>query len=285
MDISKPERLYHYISVDSDDQKDWFRKVILERQIWFRTRAQLDDPDDLRPRLVFEGTDDEIRAYARYMVNNGVARHLSPAKRVQKVNEVIRYIKGGTRPVAMFHEVLDRLGTFCLSESQTEPQMWVRYGASHRGVCIEFDARVGLFSTAQRVHYTSEPPTPNRIKDTIEEIYLKSVLTKESQWAWQKEWRVLARWSDPDRTEKFIASHPMREDALPFMRAQNGPGYYEIPEGSILSVALGSEMRPEIVAWAMGILSQVASIAVRRATHNWGVVTIEDVGMTARRPV
>lgn len=134
-----------------------------------------------------------------------------------EVNEAIRGIEYYITdpdirdPAAYFKQALLNLiqdevkkthatGVLCLSEKVDSPLMWSHYGQQHRGVCIEYDASKLASSSIRRVVYGGDRQiSADCLLKWIEggdlisqhEVERASLLTKSSEWRYEKEWRLL----------------------------------------------------------------------------------------------
>ncbi|MGA7949410.1 MAG: DUF2971 domain-containing protein [Thiobacillaceae bacterium] len=235
---------------------------MIDNRIYFRSREQLNDPNELRPKISFVGPEELMRSYARNLLSRWPHR-LSPAKRLHEENKLIyRFRHTPDQFEGALHEILDRVGLLCLSATAASTLLWSHYADGHRGVCIQFDAEIGLFQAAQQVRYTDRVPVINRLVDTNDEMLMKSVFTKGEDWSYEEEWRVMARWRDEDRIEQHLA----RFEALrTFLKSQNGPGYYDFPREAIRSVILGSRIEPSAEEWLREMLARAyAPISIKR---------------------
>jgi len=265
-----PERFYYYTSLEEEVRKDWFRRIVIDNEVYFRNRDQLNDPNELRPKVVFEGTDKEFRTYVRQMILRYWPVKLSPAKRLAEETKLIYKYRSGAGWVSdILHAELNRVGVFCVSSTPTEELMWAHYANGHRGVAIEFDSNVGLFTTAQRIDYVTEAPVINRIKDNRDSFLEKTFFTKSERWVAEQEWRVITRWEDRDRIERYIAERDFPVDVKEFLRSQHGPGYYAIPPDSIRGVILGNSISPELEKWVREAASESTSnIPIKKASFS-----------------
>jgi len=260
-----PESFFHLASLNGGERKGWVRDTLVGGRVYFRKREELNDPHELRPRLCFDGTERDIRMFARKLL---VTRaQLSPAKRLQEENRMVHlYRKRPEWVEGMLHEALDRLGIYCVSESCDSELLWAHYADGHRGIAIEYDSNVGLFLAAQRVTYTDQERIINRLVDDGSALFEKSVLIKREAWRYECEWRVVARWQDAIRQERYIRDHRLPPDFEAFMRDQHGPGHYAIPSTAIRSVILGAVINENDEAWIRSIVADMpVPVAIRRA--------------------
>jgi hypothetical protein len=259
---------YQYWPLDEEKRRNWFEHLLRKREVFFRSRHQLNDPNELRPRIVLEGSDAQLRKYARHLLANYSQTRFSPAKRHQEESRLIqRYRRDPQLLEDQLHELLDKIGILSLSASDCVPQMWSYYANGHRGLCVEFRADSGLFLAAQRVTYSSSAPVINRLTDDNEAILTKSMFHKAAAtWAHEQEWRVIARWRDEEQIARYLSQHnpsaPLRE----FMLAQNGSAYYRIPDNAISAVILGHSISVADTTWIRSLIDQTnPTIQLKRA--------------------
>jgi len=284
-DPSPPTSLFYFTALNIEDRKLWTQQTLLDNTVYFRSREQLNDPNELRPLIVAKGTDKELRRFARQLILERWPTKLSPAKRLHEENKLMhRYRNTPLWVEQMLHQVLDRVGVFCVSESATEPLLWAHYADGHRGIVIEFDAHAGLFAAAQRVIYTDEVPVINRLIDDPKEILEKCMLTKGIAWAYEREWRVIARWGDEARIAQYFSQHRVPAALESFIRVQHGPGHYALAPEAIRGVILGSRVSSENEAWLQSVLDRIPrEIPIRRASiARSGVVTLESMAGSRR---
>lgn len=81
----------------------------------------------------------------------------------------------------------------CLSAVRESILMWSYYAGGHTGVCVHFDAGHVPFSSAQRIHYSSEYPTIDFPAGVFqpEEVFEILLLTKSEVWKHEREYRIL----------------------------------------------------------------------------------------------
>lgn len=269
--MAEPRSLYLYCPINNDERRTWLERILVGCEIYFRSRVQLNDPNELRPSIVFEGTDKQLRVFIRQLLLTRSPIRLSPANRLLEENRLMyRYRTAPEGVQEMLHDTLDRVGLLCLSETSTHHLLWAHYADGHRGVCVEFDPNVGLFQTAQKVRYTDRAPRVNRLVDNPDVILEKSMFTKGQIWSYEEEWRVIARWDDQRRIERYLALHDEPPDVRLFIENQHGPGYYSFPVGAVRSVILGSRLQGDAEDWLGTVIPRApAAITVRRATLTW----------------
>lgn len=271
-----PDTFFHFVDISDAERKKWTEDMLLRNRIYFRHRDQLNDPSELRPSFVVEGTQKQMRQYIR-KIRESDPRRLSPANRLLEEKRLLqRILRAPRMPEKQLHVLLGLVGVFCVTESYGNLLMWAHYANGHRGIAIGFDSRQGLFATAQPVTYSDSPPVINRLKDDWALMVDKSMLWKSKAWEYEKEWRVVARFKDALRQEEYIDRHQPPDTAYGFLRLQDGPGHYSIPDSSIRKIVLGARTSTDDEAWLRGVLHQrVRPVEIVRALLTHGAVAAQ----------
>lgn len=274
-EINVPDSFFYFASLNGD-RREWLREIFEKNQVYFRKREQLNDPNELRPEIIFEGSEKQIRAYVRELILSKWPIKLSPARRLIEENRLIHLYRNSPDWVTeMLHGILDKVGVFCLTEAWDNELLWAHYADGHRGVAIEFDSSLGLFAVAQHITYTDDAPIINRVIDSPCVMVEKSMLTKGLVWSYEREWRVIARWEDEVRQERHLQQHQYPADVEAFFRNQHGAGHYSIPPQSIQSVTLGANISADNEAWVREVIEGIPSPPkIRRAGLHHRVITI-----------
>jgi hypothetical protein len=269
-----PDTFFHFVDISDAVRKQWTEDTLLRDRIYFRHRDQLNDPSELRPSFILEGTREQMLRYIK-RIREFDPRQLSPANRLLEEKRLLqRILRAPQMPEKQLHELLGGVGLFCVTESFSNLLMWAHYANGHRGIAIGFDSGQGLFATAQPVTYSDSSPVINRLKDDWALMADKSMLWKSKAWEYEKEWRVVARFKDVVRQEQYIEQHHPPESAYGFLRSQDGPGHYVIPKSSVNKIVLGARTSADDEAWLRAVLHQRAEpVEIIRAVLSQGSVT------------
>lgn len=106
-------------------------------------------------------------------------------------------------------EYFSRKGILCFSDNWKSPVMWAHYAEKHYGVCLGFDVASDVNDpTVRQVEYNPERVTfmLDREKKLfgIDEHFIHTLLyTKAQEWAYEREWRVIASLEHQDETTGF----------------------------------------------------------------------------------
>ncbi len=245
--------LYKYRDLD-ESSLNCIERIFTHRELYFSKPLDFNDPFECQPRFSFKATKKEQEAYLKtrlptYMPNlNRQNRRLEVKKIIKekklqdpKLSQVLENVQKD--------KIIMNTGVFCLSEIPDHILMWSHYGGAHTGICIEFEAtsHTPFFGLAQQVHYQSEYPVINIIKDSHEDLLRKALLSKSKHWSYEKEWRIA--WHD------------------------SPPGVYNFPQGLIKSVILGARIsdqnKNKVISWisSSGGTIEVSEASLKRNTY------------------
>ena len=118
------------------------------------------------------------------------------------------------------HETTDEIWRIgCLTEHNDSLLMWAHYGASYRGVCIEYD--FSNFSAPEKgcifapvMYRDSRPEVPESvitksykgraIPTEVQNQLSKGLFTKSPDWKYECEWRIVKGCPQKDRNSKYL---------------------------------------------------------------------------------
>jgi hypothetical protein len=190
------EKLYHYEPYN----KLYLADTLTRNRVHFSSPSHFNDPWDCCPmysaadiehpvcreswRGFFEPLLDALPEVNRKAVEDGALlddpRFL--AMSIQNLNRRSREI------------TLQNWRIYCLTPHPDSTLMWAHYAERHRGICLEFSAKDPLFSGAFEVMYAENRPIIDwHSLANGTEMTEKMVLIKSSDWAYEREYRILAR--------------------------------------------------------------------------------------------
>ncbi|CAL8479582.1 protein of unknown function (plasmid) [Caballeronia sp. S22] len=145
--------LYHYQSIDGNDRLGWLAQTLEYRTIRMSQPSRFNDPWDCKPWFDLSLLDDPEER----------EKHLQWLARTATISpEGIEEMRADRRKLAAAIEFLhvghvqaitDMYRVYCLSPNPNQPLLWARYGDSHKGIALEFDARHEQMQWAFRVHF------------------------------------------------------------------------------------------------------------------------------------
>lgn len=207
-----PKILYKYRSFQEDVKKTkrFQRKALIDRELYFASYEQLNDPFDLKIRKKFELLPDEDKllniTYHLAKKNGDIAFNMlwGNAKTVHLNNlaeddEI--YAKRSIESTDKWLNSVKR-GIFCLSKNNDDILMWSHYANSNMGFCMGYNTEKVIQSLFDqkcellvdqplKTKYYSEYPALRITvgkdpKDIIEKFLAKSVV-----WSYENEWRII----------------------------------------------------------------------------------------------
>jgi len=181
--------------------------------------------------------------------------------------------------ISKLKDRLDReYGVLCLTERADDLLMWSHYAASHRGFVLEFDAEHPFFDRKEfpgdplrcvrKVRYQDRRPpggrfdekywlrSPSRaVEDLLTFMTGLLLLTKSADWAYEREWRMIAPlvWAETTLEKDGEEIHLLA-----------------LPPGCVRGVILGSAMRDETRQRICELLQQpdYSHVELRRAERD-----------------
>lgn len=236
-----PSRFYRYRSV-AGDHLERVRKMVAEGEHFFSSPSAFNDPFDCQPVYRFASDTSTVRSYLERLFAK-FEPNLSQAELGQRVDEVLADPSRDPRLpdnaqlisglVTSFGT--NRTGVICLCESGSVPLMWSHYSDSHRGVCLGYDSSEHPFTQALPVQYSKLRPFVDPTVHTRIEMLDRSLYTKSSDWAYEKEWRLV----------------------LP-----EGEGVRRIPRTALKEIIIGAaadrDLLQTVIDWTLGLDHDVA---------------------------
>ncbi len=221
--------LYHYQSWNSD----WIKDALVNNRVHVSNLKNVNDPWDCRP-------------YFQISVNDPLSRR-NWGERLQRIFEQIPQELRDKLPSPgtgnwyddkeLLRQSIDRLREwvwqlnverwriYCLIPHANSILMWSHYADGNTGICIEFDANRHPFSRAFAMKYEERLPKigPEDFTGASKRLTEAILLTKSKAWAYEREYRIMARDRSIDPTFPVTT-----EDE-----------YLAVPQGAITAIIAG----------------------------------------------
>ncbi|AEG01051.1 DUF2971 domain-containing protein [Methylomonas methanica] len=187
------ERLYKFGKLN-----EFSEALFSTASVYFSSAAEFNDPFECTPSFEFTHEPDKImdQLVRAVLANNPRLTHHSASAEALAI-----YLEDRHRNSAVWealkndliHEFRHCVGIYCLTERRDSILMWSHYADDHKGFCIEFEATdyTPVFGGAQQVSYEKEYPEINFYNTPIEDKVKLSLLTKFTDWNYEREWRIL----------------------------------------------------------------------------------------------
>jgi hypothetical protein len=191
MSKETPTHFYKYRALDSGEQRNRLRQILLESKLYFPNSDQFNDPFDCAPVSVWESTKRDVKRWAM-----GVFRRRQPwlsrnerRRKVKLINTNQSHLEAANETV--LKNLVNSVGVFSLSARCDQILMWSHYSDSHSGVCLRFASDNEFFGRAFPVDYHKERPRVGMLMGAEQDRVKKSLLTKADFWAYEEEWRII----------------------------------------------------------------------------------------------
>ncbi|HLG99435.1 MAG TPA: DUF2971 domain-containing protein [Bryobacteraceae bacterium] len=256
--------LYHYEAFNRDRLKD----TLINQRVHFSSPQHFNDPWDCHPWFdATEVLDPVLRSkWVRFLERHLTAdQEQTLAAKYFVWQEDIPFLQRtiGHMIDSIWQLNADRWRMYCLTPHPTSVLMWSHYGDKHRGLCLEFDATAAVIGRALQVRYQENLPAISASSfDDWGAIAPSILLDKSIVWAYEDEYRVLARDSKADA---------LPTDFLPV----TGKDFLPLPVGALTAVIAGCNA--DLDAVTSIVQAHAPSIRVQRCVraHNKYALSIE----------
>lgn len=249
-DRHPPGSLFRFRPLHEPAHRDWLRQIVVDEEVFCPPAAWMNDPFELRPRLV---PMDETQARA-YLIaaRNRQGAGLSEAEWGAKCGYVLPRLVNGEFGREQIDKQAHEHGLLCMNEQRDSILMWSLYASGHRGYCIELRQTLADWKLGRvpfHIRYTDHRPTlalhdvlnndPSRARDTAIAMFS----TKARYWEYEAEWRMVAK---------------------PKQKVRLAPG-------ALLSITMGAIVTPEdrsLVARLISVHRPEAALFQARLDHD-----------------
>lgn len=166
------QRLYKYRPLTGDG-REFTRQIIVDRELYYPSPNELNDPCDLRFKVSMDGarqdnslrgTPEEHCAYVQQWLNNGAYKNIR---------------------------------IFSFSEASNIELMWIRYAENLSGVCLEFQVPLDLelhdvkYPDSRPVFYFADLDEATHDAQRFRDSIIATLTTKTDDWKYEREWRCI----------------------------------------------------------------------------------------------
>ena len=193
-----PRTIYKYRSWDNK----YHQKLINNRELYFPTPQELNDPFDCQRNFDFQELQDpnvyrkyimiaaeriaKIQNYSEEEKDNFISQSLLQKMDVGKMEKQIEEEDNWINSLQ---------GTFTASLISDSILLWSHYGDSHKGFCVGLDTEILLngikHSTIKEAQYCSKLALTSMLDDITAQITEK-IFSKYEIWGYEYEYRILA---------------------------------------------------------------------------------------------
>jgi hypothetical protein len=217
------------------------------------------------PELKVIPVDVAMRAVEEFMATDDARNATAEALRI-----FLTTMRDGAAPIrdAIYRAFNENVGILSLSEIDDNEPMWAHYADEHKGLVLCFDEQHSFFNrrrsendeffSVRKVRYSNGPP-----------LSLVSVdgdallVTKGSQWAYEREWRMLVPLNDATR------SLTVGDDAIHL---------FALPPATLTGIVLGARASSATEATVHDVLDrrpELQHVRVTRAILDLGTWVVK----------
>lgn len=180
--------LYRYMRYDPN-KTSHIEDLLINRNLYHASPNQFNDPFECKPHFRLPESSEKLNVIAlrlyeislKYGMNKEDAHRIS-SNYIDNPNLLRSVISQSAK------DTYGNLKICCFTTSNQNTLLWSHYADSHRGFCLEFDAKIFPISSAHRVKYCDAYPTitfpmPSNITSFI------PALVKSNAWSYEQEYR------------------------------------------------------------------------------------------------
>lgn len=168
------------------------REVVVYAELWLSSPVDFNDPFDMTAAIVFEGSEEERRAFISSKIDR-LRPDVSKAARRRRVDELMRDPNGlETMLRESFRTNMAQVGVTCFTSKARDIVMWSHYAENHTGIALQFEPSRDVLNLASavRVLYAKQYPVLNWFMEFQEGIG-HALRQKHEAWAYEGEFRCI----------------------------------------------------------------------------------------------
>ncbi len=195
--------LYKYRTPMGPEADDNTRRIFTSSSLYYAKASTFNDPFDAQVNIEATSTYGEAidrhwltlreRARGRGDMPQPVQATYTNAKR--NIDRTYEKVKSGTHidHDRYYKDMIDSLGIVSLAEDRDNLLMWAHYGSNHYGMCLGFEWDETGLPPAEEVIYQNRYRTLEYYSHTEDQLAAISLLQKSTDWAYEREWRSVAK--------------------------------------------------------------------------------------------
>ncbi len=182
--------VYKYGRVETPEQLNWLRDLLLDHRVYFPKPRELNDPREARPKFARSSRAAFREMLFRgYLAANPGLTHEEQVHALQVLTTNLNHygldlvIQSGQEALA---DLLTWQRIYSLTKRPNNAHLWKEYAANHHGYCLQF-RRSNLFGLAMEVRYR------NRVEfdATAEHVSAAFFFYKRRKWEREEELRIV----------------------------------------------------------------------------------------------
>lgn len=195
--------LYKYRAPMGPADDDNTRRIFATSSLYYAKASTFNDPFDAQVNIEATSTKEEavdrhwltLRERARGrgdMVDGVQATYTNSTFNIDRIYDKVAAGEHIDHD-RYYSDMIDTLGMVALAEDRDNLLLWAHYGANHFGMCLGFEWDETGLPPAEEVVYQNRYRTLEYYSHTEDEIAAISLLQKSADWAYEREWRSVAK--------------------------------------------------------------------------------------------
>jgi hypothetical protein len=186
-DGRRPSVLYKYRALRPESTRGFAESIFANQAIYCALATQLNDPLDCKARVSLRASNEELDVAVR---SGRITSEVGTVLRRAHTNPIMAIVRLQVERDLRL-EIARNMAVLSLSSNPLSPIMWDRYADGHRGICVGFDSSQDFFVDAKPVRYHRVLPIIEYFRHSNEECAELGVLSKTTEWAYEREWRTV----------------------------------------------------------------------------------------------
>jgi hypothetical protein len=219
----------------ADDDKT--RRIFTTSSLYYAKASTFNDPFDAQVNIEVTSTKEEaidrhwliLRERARGRGDMVAAVQTTYTNSKFNIDRIYDKVAAGEYidHERYYRDMIDTLGMVALAEDRDNLLLWAHYGANHFGMCLGFEWDETGLPPAEEVIYQSRYRTLEYYSHTEDEIAAISLLQKSADWAYEREWRSVAK-PEVEYVQRFMPDeHYQKELAELRAKSDHSLDYFE----------------------------------------------------------
>ncbi|EMR47955.1 DUF2971 domain-containing protein [Pseudomonas putida] len=195
--------LYKYRSAMGSAENDNTRRIFSSSSLYYAKASTFNDPFDAQVNVEPNSTQAEaidrhwliLRERARGrggFIDSVQGTHSNAKFNIERIYDKVQndtYIDHNR----YYRDMIDSFGIVSLAENPDNLLLWAHYASNHYGMCLGFEWDETGLPPAEEVIYQNRYRTLEYYSHTEAELAAISLLQKSTDWAYEREWRSVAK--------------------------------------------------------------------------------------------
>lgn len=227
--------LYKYRSAMGSADNDNTRRIFSLSSLYYAKASTFNDPFDAQVNVEPNSTQAEaidrhwliLRERARGrggFIDSVQGTHSNATFNIERIYDKVQndtYIDHDR----YYRDMIDSFGIVSLAENPDNLLLWAHYASNHYGMCLGFEWDETGLPPAEEVIYQNRYRTFEYYSHTEAELAAISLLQKSADWAYEREWRSVAK-PQLEYVNKFRADEHYEKELMELRSNPDRASYY-----------------------------------------------------------